>query len=169
MILRTDPCRFFLVNYQPDVHSKQAITEIQKPFRLIREELGGDLVEAVSALDDDASFAEQGHGFGGGVGGEADALSQLGNHEWIAAGELAQEAPPAGIADGGENVVEGNDGRRSGRGVLGIRHGFILSDRVVPRQERSQERCSRRSLEDSRIAESCNRIAEPCDRNADES
>jgi hypothetical protein len=54
-----------------------------------------------------------------GVGGEADGRGELAEHEFIAAVQLAEQAPPAGIADGGEKVVERNEGSGNWRAFRG--------------------------------------------------
>lgn len=68
------------------------------------------MVEAAAAWDGDAGFAPDGHGLRGGVHGLADAFGELGDHKRLAAGQLAQEIPTDGIADGAENVGERDGG-----------------------------------------------------------
>src|SRR3954465_13937126 len=72
----------------PDVHPEQAPAKIQEAVLLIGDELRGDLVKAVAALDHDAGLPEHGQVFGDDVEGAVRAFGELAYHVLIGSQQL---------------------------------------------------------------------------------
>jgi hypothetical protein len=71
----------------------------------------GDLIEAVAPLDDDTGGAQNPHVLRGQVGGLTNAFGYLDDHELVAVGQLAQDAPANGTAEDFNDFIEGDGGR----------------------------------------------------------
>lgn len=124
-----------LIQSGADIHPQEAVAEVDNAIGFVRYKLGSEAVKAVAALDGNTGLAQDGHVLGGGVEGLADAFGELGDHELLATGQLAQEIPPGGIADGAENLGERDRGAGNRRAGLGVGHGLILPDRTPMAQE----------------------------------
>lgn len=102
------------------VHPQEAITEVDKTLGLVSDELGSDLIQPAAALDDAAGGAQNAHVFRSQVRGLADAFGELNDHELVAVGQLAQDAPADGAVEDFGGFIERDRGRRRWRGSLGV-------------------------------------------------